>query len=198
LVKSLYRLQAYCFVHYRKHELALQALERLKDISEDSSDFPFTLIVWRNMADIYAAMKNKSQEALFCLQSMLQYAWLTGDRLQEVDAYQKLAQQFFNQSDLAKADYYHTKAMNQETEDPSLRVVEMAKLDITMKQKRIERNRMIEVCHEQILDAKGNTVLKMHRVRKEMDYARNMKVEFDVADYTTAEAIRKTAEEYIM
>jgi hypothetical protein len=87
--------------------------------------------------------------------------------------------------------------MNQETEDQSINVVSMAKFDITVKQKRIERDRMIDVRFEPAVDAKGNQSMKMHRVRREMDWAKGVHVEYDIANYSTAEALRTTAEEYI-
>jgi hypothetical protein len=67
LIKGVYKLQAACYAHFRQEEMAFQALEKLKDLSEDASDYHTLLYVWQGMAEMLTKQKNKSQEALYCL-----------------------------------------------------------------------------------------------------------------------------------
>lgn len=71
LIKPIYRLHAFCYAHFKQVELAIHAFERLKDIAEDSSDHTLMLQTWHGMAEMYTRMKDKTQEALYCLQQML-------------------------------------------------------------------------------------------------------------------------------
>jgi hypothetical protein len=84
--------------------------------------------------------------------------------------------------------------MSQETEDQSQRIIQLAKREIYLKTRKIERERIIDVRFEPIVDMRGCEIKKMHRVRVEMDLNYCMNVEFDIADYRTAEDIRVLAE----
>jgi exosome complex RNA-binding protein Rrp42 (RNase PH superfamily) len=67
-----------------------------------------------------------------------------------------LGVEFFNQGDIAKSEYFHGRAMNQLTEDPKVRIIELAKNEIRLKQRKIEQDRIIEVRFESAVDLNGN------------------------------------------
>jgi hypothetical protein len=56
-----------------------------------------------------------------------------------------LAINFFNLGEVKKSNYFHSKAMRQETEPLGSRIVELAKCEIRLKFAQIERDRMIDV-----------------------------------------------------
>lgn len=131
-IKVIYKLQSVCYSHFGQFESAIMAIERIKDIAEDSNDSVLLIQVWHNLAEYYTKLK-KTQEALFCLQRMLQYAWIQNDKQAEVKAYDMLGIQFFNLGDIPKSNYYHNKAMKQETEETGQRIIDLAKHEIRSK-----------------------------------------------------------------
>lgn len=113
------------YTQYRQFDNAILALERLKDIAEDTDDISDLVEIYSKMAQCYLKT-NKNHHALLSLQSMLQHAWYTQDHLQEIKAYSCLAIVYFNLADLKNSRYYHEKTMMQILEPDESRTKALA------------------------------------------------------------------------
>lgn len=106
LVSKFLKIQVSIYLQYRQFDNAIRALERLKDIAEDTDDFDELVDIYQKISQCYLKT-NKNNHALMSLQSMLQHAWFTKNQLAEIKAYSLLAIVYFNLADLKNSKYYH-------------------------------------------------------------------------------------------
>ena len=94
---------------------AMKVLEYLRDLVEDTNNNKEAILVYEEMGKIHQE-KRDYQKAIMAFKKMLQVSWQENDTLQETNAYDYLAMQYFYLQQLQKAKIYKEKAMNGDIE----------------------------------------------------------------------------------
>lgn len=72
------KLLAFVYIYFSKQMLAVQTLERLRDVAGEDMDQRTVMFAWKQMGACFQKIQDY-ERALVCFKTLMHQAWIHGD-----------------------------------------------------------------------------------------------------------------------
>lgn len=106
ILKQALKLLAYVYMYFKKQNMAVSTLERLRDVSMEDLDYPTVMYALKQMGSCFQNAQDY-ERALICFKTLMHQSWIHGEKDFEMQAYENIALQYYYLGNIEKSSQYH-------------------------------------------------------------------------------------------